>query len=58
MAIGMFALMKMARNWGDVFMLATKRMLAKINAWTSSKPANLSVLARYIDFTFNILLFF
>ena len=48
MAIGMFALMIMARNWEDAFMHATTRMLAKINALTSSKLANSTALARYV----------
>ena len=52
MATGMFVLMIMDPNWEDVFMHATMMMLAKINAWTSSKLVNLTALARYIIFTF------
>ena len=46
MPTGMFALTIMALNWEDVFMHATTMMLAKINAWTSSKLANSTALAR------------
>ena len=54
MAIGMFALMIMARNWEDAFMHATTMMRVKINAWTSLKLANSTVLARYSVYTFFI----
>ena len=52
MAIGMSASMIMVQNWEGAFILATTRKLAKINAWTSSKLANLTALARYSVDTF------
>ena len=51
MLSGMFASMIMAPNWEDAFMHVTTMMLAKINAWTSSKLANSTVLARYNVYT-------
>ena len=48
----MFALMKMARNWDAASMLATTMMSVKINAWTGSKLANSTVLARYVPYGF------
>ena len=62
MATGMYASMLMARNWEDAFMHATTMMRVKINAWTSSKLANSTALARYrlyrTVYTFFIILFF
>ena len=58
MATGMFASIKMARNWEDAFMHATTMMLAKINAWTSLKLANSTALARYGVQTFSFLVIF
>ena len=51
MATGMYASMLMARNWEDAFMHATTMMRVKINAWTSLKLANSTVLVRYGVYT-------
>ena len=46
MAIGMFALMIMGQSWEDASMHATMKRLVKMNAWSSSKLANLIALAK------------
>ena len=47
--IGMFVLMTMAQNWEDAFMHATTMMRVRINAWTSSKLANSTVLVKSVN---------
>ena len=54
----MFASMIMAQNWEDAFTHATTRRPVKINAWTNSKLANLTVLVRYSVFIVSFLLIF
>ena len=46
MVTGTFASMIMDQNWDDASIHVTTTRRAKINAWTSSKLDNLTVLVR------------
>ena len=54
-AIGMFVSTTMAQSWEDASTHATTMTRVRINAWTSSKLANLTALVRSVNnFIFNV----
>ena len=57
--IGMFVSMTTAQSWEDASTHATTMMRVRINAWTSSKLANSTVLVRSVSILMaSFLLFF